>query len=79
MFSKENAISIGGKNGWSRFSYEKGITLGIGRLVTCVELATDERRVTRDTDLLLPFEDNALQDKSENYNVVSSSLLYTER
>lgn len=79
VFSKENAISIGGKNGWSKFSYEKGITLGIGRFgYTCVELATDERRVTRDTDLLLPFEDNALQDKSENYNVVSSSLLYTE-
>lgn len=78
-FAKENAISIGGKAGWPDFSYEKGITLGTGRFgYECVELATDERRVTSDTDLLLSFEEVVFKDKSENYEVTESVLLSSD-
>lgn len=79
IFAKENALIIGGKNGQWDFAFEKGITLGTGRFgYKCVELSTDELRVTETTDLLLSFEGNAQTDKSGNYKILSSTLLYTE-
>lgn len=80
LFAKENALSLGGKSGWKNLSLEKNVTIGSGRFgYNAIKLATNARTVTPSTDLLLSFEDNRESDLSEQYSIVSSKILYTEK
>ena len=74
FFADSNAIVLGGKTGWPELGVLDGVTFGRGRFgYQAVELATNARSVTSDTDLLLDFED--FEDKGKKYTVVSNSLL----
>lgn len=76
-FSEEKVISLGGKNGWPKFSVNDDVTFGKGRFgYTCVELAKNARKSTENTDLLLNFE-KSVSDAASNYTVVKNNLVQT--
>ena len=56
-FPAEKVIELGGASGWPALSVQYGITKGTGRFgYTSLQLATDARRITNTTDMLLYFE-----------------------
>ena len=82
FFAESKSVVLGGKTGWPELSVQDGVTFGTGRFgYQAVELATNARSVTDETDLLLDFEGADANDKrtfldrSGNYSVQSNSLL----
>ncbi len=74
--AENKSITLGGKSGWPELSVRDGVAFGIGRFgYQSVELATNARKVTASTDLLLDFEDEQFSDAAGNYKIESSSLL----
>ena len=78
--AESKAIILGGKAGWPVLSYEKNIEYGKGKFGwECVEIATNARRETEYTDLLLDFEKVAPTDKTGNYEVKSDGFTLTKK
>ncbi len=81
FFSESKTVVLGGKTGWPELSVRQGVTFGTGRFgYQAVELSTNARAVTDDTDLLLDFEGSGngqenFYDKGGKYSVQSNSLL----
>lgn len=80
FFAESKTIVLGGKKGWPEFSSQDGVTFGTGRFgYQAVELSTNARAVTDETDLLLDFENEngneTFSDKSGKYIVQGNSLL----
>ena len=73
-FAESKTIVLGGKTGWPELSSSEGVTFGTGRFgYEAVELSTNARAITSDTDLLLDFE--SFDDKSGHFAAQSNSLL----
>lgn len=78
--AQEKTIQLGGDAGWPALSVADGITKGKGRFGwECLELATNSRKVSDETDLLLNFENEKNSDATFNYSVKSNSLLRTQK
>ncbi|MBR5096996.1 MAG: fibronectin type III domain-containing protein [Treponema sp.] len=81
LSAESKSIVLGGKTGWPELLSKDGVTFGRGRFgYESVELATNARAVTCDTDLLLDFENfdtvrETFGDQSGHYAVQSNSLL----
>ncbi|MBQ6029437.1 MAG: hypothetical protein IJL24_07935 [Treponema sp.] len=74
VFAESKTIVLGGKTGWPELSSSEGVTFGTGRFgYEAVELSTNARAITSDTDLLLDFEN--FDDKSGHFAAQSNSLL----
>ena len=57
VYAENTQIVLGGKEGWSAFSYSNGVTTGTGRYgYDCIELATNSFASDEVTDLLIDFE-----------------------
>lgn len=80
-FAESKTIVLGGKTGWPELSSKEGVTFGTGRFgYEAVELSTNARSITGETDLLLDFENfdaarDTFDDNSGHYTVQSNSLL----
>ena len=73
-FAESKTIVLGGKTGWPELSSSEGVTFGTGRFgYEAVELSTNARAITSDTDLLLDLE--SFDDKSGHFAAQSNSLL----
>ncbi len=69
-FPAEKVIELGGASGWPALSVQDGITTGTGRFgYTSLQLATDARRITNTTDMLLSFEGGQFIDVAGRYTV----------
>ena len=81
FFAESKTVVLGGKTGWPELSVSEGVTFGTGRFgYQAVELSTNARTVTDETDLLLDFEGSgsgqeSFYDKGGKYSVQSNSLL----
>lgn len=69
---------MGGKAGWSKVQKMDGVTVGSGRYgYDCIQLDTNNRKVSNTSDLLLDFESGNFGDVSGNYTVRSNKLQYS--
>ena len=81
LAAESKSIVLGGKTGWPDLSFKDGVTFGRGRFgYEAVELSTNARKVTGETDLLLDFENydaarETFGDVSGHFTVQSNSLL----
>ncbi|MBP5157491.1 MAG: fibronectin type III domain-containing protein [Treponema sp.] len=74
----ERTVSLGGRDGWSLVDEEQNfrIVRGRGRYgYDCMTLDTNSRRLSSDTDLLIDFEGDDLEDRAGNYRVVTNSIM----
>lgn len=73
--AQEKTIILGGKEGWPQLSVSENIVSGKGRFgYEAKILATNEKLPDSYTDLLLNFENDAVNDAAGNYTIVSNSL-----
>lgn len=80
LYAEGRTAVVGGKAGWSSLSVMDGITTGKGRFgYTCLQLATKTPVVSDDTDLLLHFEDSAMSDSADRYDIVDNSFIRTDK
>ncbi len=76
--AEEKTLTLGGKDGWNNISKMEGLSIGRGQYgYDSIQLATNSKKLSSVTDLLIDFDEKTPSDVSGNYNVVSSSLLYT--
>jgi hypothetical protein len=74
------SITLGGKEGWSKLSVKKGVAEGSGRFgYKCIELATNSRSRSRNTDMLINFEKQPFGDSTGQYTVTSDSFGITKK
>ncbi|MCR5614025.1 LamG-like jellyroll fold domain-containing protein [Treponema sp.] len=79
LSAEEKILTLGGKDGWPRFSKNDSISFGKGRFgYTSVELATNSRKASDTTDMLLNFEGSSFIDSTSNYTVVRNDLIRIE-
>ncbi|MCR5761805.1 MAG: hypothetical protein K6G00_00305 [Treponema sp.] len=77
-YAEERVITLGGKAGWKDVSVMEKITTGDGKYgYPCMQLDTNSRSLTSETDLLLDFEDEVPVDRAGNYEVVSNNVIYS--
>ena len=70
---------MGGKTGWSDITVRNGISTGSGRYgYESLLLDTNSRKINPFTDLLIDFENGAIQDKTGKYEVVENGVFVTE-
>ncbi len=80
LSAESKTITLGGKNGWNNLSYEKNIEYNKGKFGwECVELATNSRRETEYTDLLLDFEKASSTDKTGNYEILADGFTLSKK
>jgi len=80
LIAESRTIVLGGQKGWPALSVSKGITTGTGRFgYTCLQLDTNSPDVSRDTDLLLHFEQVDMPDSAGKYKTVKNSLIRTDK
>ena len=80
LYAESKTIILGGKDGCKNLSYEKNIEYSKGKFGwECVELATNSRRETEYTDLLLDFEKVDTVDKTGNYNITANGFSLTKK
>lgn len=78
--AESKSIVLGGKNGWQPFSLERGVERGKGAFGwESIELATNSRKETEFTDLLLDFEKKAKTDLTGNYTVTESNFVLSKK
>ena len=78
-YSEERVITLGGKAGWKDIAVTDKITSGNGKYgYPCMQLDTNSRNLTEDTDLLLDFEEESPLDKADNYDVVSNNVIHSQ-
>ncbi len=79
LSAKERVITLGGKTGWDDVALTDKITTGEGRFgYPCMQLDTNSRTLSVNTDLLLDFEDEVPLDKAQNYAVVSNNAIHSQ-
>ena len=73
-------FTLGGEKGWSKLSVKKGVTEGKGRYgYTCIELATNARAGTDETDMLLDFEQRPFSDRTGMYSAHDDAFLLSSK
>ena len=78
VHAEERVITLGGREGWSSVSVRNGVTTGVGTYgYDSMTLDTNSRHVSKQTDLLLDFEDGTMADISGHYKVISNALIPT--
>ena len=76
IFAEEKCLVLGGEKGWPQFSLSDSITFGKGRFgYKSVQLATNARKTTDNTDLLLDFEKSNVKDSTQKYFTEKNDLL----
>ena len=80
LYAEEKSIVLGGKTGWPHLAMMENITTGKGRFgYPCLQLTTKSPSLSDSTDLLLHFESDSMPDSSGRYDVVSNSLIRTDK
>lgn len=79
-YSEERVITLGGKSGWNDVAVTDRITSGNGKYgYPCMQLDTNSRAISEDTDLLLDFEGDMPVDRAGNYDVVSNNSISSRK
>lgn len=79
LFADERLLILGGEKGWPKLESMKGVVKGSGKYGwESVLLDTNSRRVGRDTDMLLDFEDESFSDKTSHYTITQSSMFLSD-
>ena len=80
VFSEEESIQIGGKNGWQNLLVSKNIVSTKGLFgYEAKALAKKERAHTESLDLLLNFDGIDIKDTLDRYHLVNEDLVKTYR
>ncbi|MBP5403206.1 MAG: hypothetical protein J6Y36_08625 [Treponema sp.] len=76
LFAEEKSYILGGEKGWPQFSVNESISYTKGRFgYKSVQLATNSRKQSDNTDLLLDFESKTVADKTNKYRTQKTDIL----
>ncbi len=78
-FPAQKTLVLGGEKGWTNIQEMSGLAFGKGQFgYDSIELSTSNQKSNDYTDLFITFDGGNFSDKSENYKVVSNSLVSSE-
>ena len=75
VYASSQKIVLGGKNGWEPLSYMDSVVFDKGRFgYDSIQLSTNYAKTNPSTDLLISFDDGAIYDETNNYEIVASNM-----